>query len=76
MPRIPAKRTNAGEIFIDDEYIKNQAEKTHIKGKIQKSVYEDLAKLFLPGIIAFTESESGKQYIEKHKKENNENYLS
>lgn len=64
MKKAPTNELFVGEIIEENEFKYNEND-------IPKSVYEELARSFLPDIIAFFESEEGKQEYEIWKKENN-----
>ena len=66
MSKIPAADNAVGK--IEDEIEK---EIRYSVNDIPKPVYEELARCFLPDIIAFFESEEGKREYENWKKENN-----
>lgn len=64
MKKAPTNEFFVGEITEETEFKYNEND-------IPKSVYEELARCFLSDIIAFFESEEGKQEYENWKKENN-----
>lgn len=64
MKKAPTNEQFVGEIIEENEF------KYNVTG-IPESVYEELARCFLPDIIAFFESEEGKQEYENWMKENN-----
>lgn len=64
MEKAPVNNSVAGEIIEETEFKYNEND-------IPESVYEELARCFLPDIIAFFGSEEGKQEYENWKRENN-----
>jgi len=66
MSKIPAAENAVGK--IEDEIEK---EIRYSVNDIPESAYEELARCFLPDILAFFESKEGKQEYENWKKENN-----
>lgn len=64
MKKAPTNELFVGEIIEETEFKYNEND-------IPKSVYEELARCFLPDIIDFFESEEGKQEYENWMKENN-----
>ena len=63
------KKAPTNEFFVGE--ITEETEFKYNENDIPKSVYEELARCFLPDIIASFESEEGKQEQENWKKENN-----
>ena len=64
MKKAPTNELFVGEIIEETEFKYNEND-------IPESVYEELARCFLPDINAFFESEEGKQEYENWKKEKN-----
>ncbi len=64
MKKSPTKETVVGEIIEETEFKYNVND-------IPKTVIEELARCFLPDILAFFESEEGKQEYENWKNNNN-----
>ena len=63
MKKVPATESIVGEI-LKDGFIFDEND-------IPKTVYEELARCFLPDILAFYESNEGKKEYEKWKNKQN-----
>ena len=63
MKKVPTNESIVGEI-LKDEFIIDEKD-------IPKAVYEELARCFLPDILAFYESNEGKKEYENWKNKQN-----